>query len=49
MNKITFSMQEIDTFIFDFDGVLTNNLVYLDEMVKKVLVVVGQMDWLLIF
>ena len=24
-------MQEIDTFIFDFDGVLTNNLVYLDE------------------
>ena len=28
-------MQEIDTFIFDFDGVLTNNLVYLDENGKE--------------
>ena len=35
ISKAAFSMQEIDTFIFDFDGVLTNNLVYLDENGKE--------------
>ena len=30
INK-TISINEIDALIFDFDGVLTNNLVYIDE------------------
>ena len=28
-------LDEIDAFIFDFDGVLTNNLVHLDESGKE--------------
>jgi len=31
MQNTKFSLTEIDAFIFDFDGVLTNNLVYLDQ------------------
>jgi len=31
MFKKKFSVDEIDVFIFDFDGVLTNNLVHLDQ------------------
>ena len=29
--NINLSINEIDALIFDFDGVLTNNLVYLDD------------------
>ena len=29
------SIDRIDAFIFDFDGVLTNNLVYVDESGKE--------------
>ncbi|MBT5398960.1 HAD hydrolase family protein [bacterium] len=29
------SIEQIDAFIFDFDGVLTNNLVYIDENSKE--------------
>ncbi len=31
MQNTKFLLTEIDAFIFDFDGVLTNNLVYLDQ------------------
>ncbi len=31
MQNTKFLLNEIDAFIFDFDGVLTNNLVYLDQ------------------
>jgi 3-deoxy-D-manno-octulosonate 8-phosphate phosphatase (KDO 8-P phosphatase) len=34
INK-TISINEIDALIFDFDGVLTNNLVYIDENGKE--------------
>ena len=31
MNKKNILFNKVDAFIFDFDGVLTNNLIYLDE------------------
>ncbi len=31
MTKLTISIEQIDAFVFDFDGVLTNNLVHLDH------------------
>ena len=34
MNK-SININEIEAFIFDFDGVLTNNLVYIDENAKE--------------
>ena len=35
MNKKFISIDDINMFIFDFDGVLTNNLVYLNESGKE--------------
>lgn len=40
-----FFIDEIDTFIFDFDGVLTNNLVYINES-KEEMVVCSRADGL---
>jgi len=34
-NNINLSLNDIDAFVFDFDGVLTNNLVYLDQNGKE--------------
>ena len=35
LKKTFISINEIDAFVFDFDGVLTNNLVYLDQEGKE--------------
>jgi 3-deoxy-D-manno-octulosonate 8-phosphate phosphatase (KDO 8-P phosphatase) len=35
MNNLTISLDKIDAFVFDFDGVLTNNLVHLDQDGKE--------------
>lgn len=34
-DKTTFNLNEIKVFVFDFDGVLTNNLVHLDQDGKE--------------
>lgn len=34
-DKTMFNLKEIKVFVFDFDGVLTNNLVYLDQDGKE--------------
>ena len=34
-DKISLNIDNIDAFIFDFDGVLTNNLVYVDQEGKE--------------
>ena len=36
MKKQTILIDNIDVFIFDFDGVLTNNLVYIDQEGKEI-------------
>ena len=35
ITNVVFLLGDIDAFVFDFDGVLTNNLLYLDQGGKK--------------
>ena len=35
MNKRNIKLDNVDVFVFDFDGVLTNNRVYLDKSGKE--------------
>jgi len=43
------NIDKIDAFIFDFDGVLTDNFVHTDENGKELVVAVGRMDLLSMF
>ena len=49
LNQPKINWQCFHTIIFDFDGVFTNNKVYLDESVKSQLDVIEEMAWPLIY
>ena len=43
--KTQINIDDIDAFVFDFDGVRTNNMVHLDQDGKSGLAVVVEMVW----
>ena len=40
-NEVFFSIDDVDLFIFDFDGVLTNNRVIIDENGREIIYLFG--------